>query len=611
MIKPADYGNYRDTKPDTWIFIDRHGNKAANRYDNTAETPKNKAAGAFYWTWHGTAENSKHAKGPYDVQKILDKYPNAMDEPDNPVWPEFFAESFYFWGEPMFGYYLMDDEYVIRKHAQMLCDAGVDFIAFDSSNFPPVYNGERDHPGFYTGAGILFEIYLKIRAEGKPTPQCTFIMPFGGRDQTCVKVAYEDFYKSGKYDDLWYRIDDKPLMLFDPDTVADPKLKNYFTFRRDMPDYHLGPTGKNQWPWLEIYPQHPFYCSDDDTQPEMMAVGGAQNSCLHPDGVWRVGSLSERDENGNYIARGRSFRNGVQPQPGTPGCLPEKGYNFREQWDRVFECDPKGVFITGWNEWRMGRFPEFIHYKNAAGVFVDQFCHEFSRDVEPMRGGHEDDYYFMLVDSLRKFKGARRREKADGIHKIDIKDFSCWDNVQNEYLDDIGDCPARNHPSYGELGDYVIPAGRNDFVCSKVAHDCEYIFFYMRTNEPIKDYTGPHFSWMQLLISLNGEDGEKLDMPAWEGYQFTVNRTLVTKERSVLEFSRGGWNWNPVCEIDIFYQGREMAIKIPRDKMLTANRKINFDFKWIDTNNPQNDPLEFYTHGDAAPNGRFAYRYFE
>jgi hypothetical protein len=133
----------------------------------------------------------------------------------------------------------------------------------------------------------------------------------------------------------------------------------------------------------------------------------------------------------------------------------------------------------------------------------------------------------------------------------------------------------------------------------------------MRTNEPIKDYTGPHFSWMQLLISLNGEDGEKLDMPAWEGYQFTVNRTLVTKERSVLEFSRGGWNWNPVCEIDIFYQGCEMAIKIPRDKMLTANRKINFDFKWIDTNNPQNDPLEFYTHGDTAPNGRFAYRYFE
>ena len=37
-------------------------------------------------------------------------------------------------GEPLFGYYLASDEWVMRKHLQMLTDAGIDFTVFDTTN---------------------------------------------------------------------------------------------------------------------------------------------------------------------------------------------------------------------------------------------------------------------------------------------------------------------------------------------------------------------------------------------------------------------------------------------------------------------------------------------
>jgi len=38
------------------------------------------------------------------------------------------------WGESKWGYYLPDDEFVIRKHIQMHIDEDVDVIIFDATN---------------------------------------------------------------------------------------------------------------------------------------------------------------------------------------------------------------------------------------------------------------------------------------------------------------------------------------------------------------------------------------------------------------------------------------------------------------------------------------------
>ena len=51
-------------------------------------------------------------------------------DPVNPKW----GGGVHYWGEPEAGYYIMKDEWIIRRHARMLSDAGVDLIVLDNTN---------------------------------------------------------------------------------------------------------------------------------------------------------------------------------------------------------------------------------------------------------------------------------------------------------------------------------------------------------------------------------------------------------------------------------------------------------------------------------------------
>ena len=81
---------------------------------------------------------------------------------------------------------------------------------------------------------------------------------------------------------------------------------------------------------------------------------------------------------------------------------------------------PKFVFVTGWNEWVAQRFSSFAGY-TAPTIFVDLFSQEFSRDIEPMKGGYGDNYYFQLVNYIRKYKGVQApagdRQSSDHDHR--------------------------------------------------------------------------------------------------------------------------------------------------------------------------------------------------
>src|SRR4029453_3514416 len=49
-----------------------------------------------------------------------------------------------------------------------------------------------------------------------------------------------------------------------------------------------------------------------------------------------------------------------------------------------------------------GSFTQWNKYTDAGcffpgGLFVDEYDHEYSRDCEPMKGGHADNYYYQLA----------------------------------------------------------------------------------------------------------------------------------------------------------------------------------------------------------------------
>ncbi len=84
-----------------------------------------KYVGIFYFAW------LKHIAA-HDNSLILANNPNAMTTNASPPWGG--KGAFHFWGEPLFGYYRSDDPWILRRHADLLSDAGVDFLVLDTTN---------------------------------------------------------------------------------------------------------------------------------------------------------------------------------------------------------------------------------------------------------------------------------------------------------------------------------------------------------------------------------------------------------------------------------------------------------------------------------------------
>jgi len=554
-----------DNGSDTWVATDALGRKVDYQTD---PKPDRKIA-MFYFLWLGP---EAHGGGPWDVSRILAIDPSAIHDGSNPLWGPVGAA--HHWGEPLFGFYNSHDPWVLRKHAQMLADAGVDVVIFDTSN-------KATYPESYLA---LMEAFSAERAAGNRTPDIAFLTPFWDPASTVAQL-WKDIYSKGLHKELWFMMDGKPFILADPAKV-DPALKDFFTFRNPQPSYFEGPTAPNMWSWLEVAPQHVF--RNVSGEKEEMSVGVAQNAV---DG--KLGVMS------HPRSLGRSYHDGKwETAPGAE----LQGLNFKEQWENVLKQDPKFVFVTGWNEWIAGRFEEFAGFK-APVIFVDEFDQEHSRDIEPMKGGHGDNYYYQFVEYARKYKGSRRPPEAGAEKSIDLaKGFEQWDSVTPEYRDEAGDTFVRDYPGYNTGTRLTNRTGRNDLIEMKVARDSKNLYFYARTREKITPYSDPH--WMTLFI-----DADRNHATGWEGYDFLINHSVKDDHTSILERTSNGWNWEPVREVQYRVEGDKMMIEVPRAALGLANEPIEFEFKWADNWQQDDNIDEFTVNGDAAPPGRFNYLY--
>ena len=552
-------------------------------YEEAGDIKKDKFVGLFYWTWH-TRLAAKNP--PFNVTEYLAKNPAAVHDYLNPIWPK--RSSPWFWSEPLFGYYLDTDAWVLRKHAEMLADAGVDVLIFDCTN------GNETWKESYMK---LCEVFTQARKDGVRTPQIAFMLPFGLTEggKEIIRELYADLYRPGKYRDLWFIWKGKPLIMALPEFTqelkgkpADPQLSKeihaFFTFRPGQPVYNKGPERPDHWGWLEITPQHGFV-KNAAGGFEQVTVGVAQN--------WtKERGLTAMNAPGSF---GRSYTH-AKGQITDPGAV-NYGYNFQEQWDQALKMDPELIFITGWNEWVAGRYDVWQQQSNA---FPDEFNQEGSRDIEPMKGGHGDNYYYQMVSNIRRFKGMPRPEVASPPQTIMIDgQFAEWNPVTPSFRSYRGNTLHRNHPGWGSLM-YTNNTGRNDIVLAKVARDKDYVYFYVETAVPLTARTDP--GWMRLFINIDGDKNT-----GWEGYDFVVNR-ISPGISAIVERTDAAWNWQKAGEADYAVKGNKLELKIARS-LLGISGEPDFEFKWSDNMQQQNDIMDFWLNGDAAPAGRFNYRY--
>ncbi len=518
--------------------------------------------GVFYFLWLGLNR-------VYDNSLILRDYPDARQTNASPPWGP--VHAYHFWGEPLFGYYRSDDPWVLRRHAALLSDAGVDFVVFDTTNAV-----------IYEDVVLrLCEVFEQQRQLGEHVPQIVFMVNTRA-GQTAEKI-YELLYKPGRYRQLWFRWQGKPLLLCDP-AQASKEVSDFFTLRKAHWPFDLVNT-HNAWHWEATYPQVYSY-DQDPSRPEQVSVSVGQN--LHQK-TGRVEMMS------TGWARGRSFHGG---RVDSRLNAYQYGLNFEEQWRRALELDPNVVFITGWNEWIAMQ----LNQKEGPAVFCDQFNLEFSRDAEMMKGGYGDSYYMQMAANIRRFKGMIPAPQVSGDKTIDILGpFRQWDDVRPAYEDHSLDTLPRDFPGCGGTH-YAVRSGRNDFRLLKVTRDDRNVYFYAQTGKPITAHADPN--WMWLLIDVRGATA-----PNWEGFDFRVNGHVSGATETSLEACQGGWQWQQVGAAAYRVEGTQFHVAVPRRLLGLSPGGFTLEFKWIDNAQAPGDILNAYIDGDAAPDGRFRYRY--
>ena len=191
----------RDLYSDTWFAIDAL-NRTTPTFDEVGDvkTDQRRVVGIFYITWH--TQNLAKMPHPYtgDVTKVLSEAPEARLDAKHPAWHDVWSMH---WGEPETGYFLSQDEYVIRKDMSELVDAGVDVIILDVTNAVHYWDEWE----------VLFTTMEKMKAEGNRVPKFCF-WSYNGEAITVVQKLYEKYYKTPRFQALWFYWDGKPLLLY-------------------------------------------------------------------------------------------------------------------------------------------------------------------------------------------------------------------------------------------------------------------------------------------------------------------------------------------------------------------------------------------------------------
>ena len=555
---------------------------------------ENKTVGIFYSSWHGTFAEDGYVA--VNNQEILDKYPDIdINNFNDKRWS---TAHYHFWNEPIYGYYSGNDEWVIRRQAEMLADAGVDCIICDNTNGAFTW---------LTTAKKLMKVFHEARVDGVKAPTVTFLLPFGATDgaRKQINELYENIYKAEFYPDSWTMLDGKPLLIAYK-SCLDRKAENYkditkfFTWREGQPDYLAKQSGSGQWGWLSVYPQATYKAKLKDEQIEEITVGVAQNH----DYVRHVITAM----NGNNVTDRTYTSKGYDERPDAELY----GANFEEQFEYALTVDPKFIFITGWNEWvaiRQSSWPPAGgNTPSIRNAFADQFSDKASRDIEPSKGRLKDHYYYQMVNFIRRYKGVNALPEASGAKTVDIYGgFGQWAKVYPEYNTYQGNTGKRAalgyvDPATNSRFKYKDDSGRNDLYDAKVAQDGEYVYFMVRCVDDITPYTDEN--WMRLYIDVS--DTEK----NWETFDFVLNKTTPKDEHTaVLEsFTGEGFETAVVCDVEYNVAGNVLTVKIPRSALGIGDGQFTLDFKWAD-NSADGDIMDFYTKGDVAPGGRFKFRY--
>jgi hypothetical protein len=581
----------KETLVKTEIYGDGYNNNMIVGFDNFGRTVPSasgerdsRKVGIFYFVWLGSSMSPEI----YDVSKILEEYGKDVlfHQKDDKISPD---GQPHWWAEPLFGYYNSLDKWVLRRHLELLTEAGVDFIIFDTTN-TVLYDRQVKR---------IMSIIKELRQEGWNAPQVAFYTH--SHSIETIGRIYDIFYKSGEYADTWFRIDGKPMIIgyteawkdraeaesrsdyaYKPENLSEELQEFFYVKEACWPnDEH----NENSFPYTEWqYPQ--------PLNGNTMNVSVA----THPMVPF---SFSLTHENWCNWGRGYDVKTGKNIHEDIM-----KGTFFQSEWETVFKNDPEIVMVTGWNEW--------IAFKQEYGgeyMLCDNVDMEYSRDIEPMKGGYEDAYYIQMIANIRKYK----YEPADGLiadnvyKTVDVMngDDSQWDDVKAVYRHVGTVNEARDFAGAADNLKYTVPAARNNILSVKVTSDSENIYFRVECADAVDPDGG--LDSMNIFIG-TGNCAKK----GWESYEYAVNRSQ-TNGKALIEKLSADFSGKTVGEAAFSVNGKYVYFAVPMEALglgaKTGNVNDKIYFKVADSVENPADIMDYYVSGRSLPEGRLSYEY--
>ena len=559
--------------------------------------------GVFYFLWLSQASETT----TIDSYVSQGKAENTLKGDEIPGMP-----SFTYWGEPMYGYYQVEDEWVVRKHVELFINAGLDFICFDATN----------NDCYQAAAKQVLDVLLEYKKLGYNVPKAMFMTNSDSTGMT--EDIYRKFYRRNTYDDIWFTGNgSKPWIIADYQG-GDAAIQDRFYFKAAQ--WPIQSFNQNKFPWISYrYPQETFVDAANDYG--IMSVSVSQHTGIG-------GNLSDANKSGinfslsglyapyNYDSlsddlkkvyskekalevynanRGRGWSNAKKANTYEDAV---KNTNFEEQWNTVYDTQGINlVFVTGWNEWIAQKQSTDPMLGAGYGYFVDTFDMEFSRDIEMMNGGYLDNCYLQLVKNIRKYKGYGFNDKtyndpvADGT---DMLDLANWANIRS-YADLTGETKARDHAGVGSTY-YKNETGRNDIREVRVASDSENLWFMIATTDAITAKSADDTRWMNLWIGVEGEEG------GFNNLGYVVNRSLNGTTASLDKISNNAFESAGTC--DTYVSGNVMIVRVKKSALGITDSRFGLQFKVTDNLQKDFDITDLYANGDCAPIGRINYSWY-
>jgi hypothetical protein len=530
---------------------------------------ENNYVGLFYFLWQGY--HTKTYNQNYDLTMIMQENSEYLKSD----YLEENSNKFHYWGEPLYGYYCSDDPWVITRHVELLTTIGIDYLIYDLTN-AVIY---------YDAINALFEVLQKYNDQGFDVPKVAFYT--NSYSANTITNCYNTWYKNGLYSDLWFSFNEKPLIIgVSSDLTQSQKdlYYNFFDFRESQWPYGMDENLESGFPWMDWnYPQTNFNGT--------MSVSLAQ----HMGARMSDGAQSNRGRGFDYT----KFRN--------YSSKTNTGSNFDGQWNTVYTNNLdtlkqkiNNVFVTGFNEWIAMKLND-----GENSFFVDTFSEEYSRDIEMMKGGYEDNYYLQTADYIKRFKYTDAKHYLYNLNAIDINDstFLGWNNVTSNFKDFSGDALSRYFRDAGSTKMYTDNSNRNDITDVSITHDSSNLYVKVTTKENITAYNGTDKNWMNLLLRTCDTTEN-----TFAGYNYIINRSPEDEGKTSIEqYSKNSWTKTSTADYKIY--GNTIVYSITLSSLGLTKDNCYVQFKVADNVTNSDDIMDYYVSGDCAPVGRLSYSY--